>query len=68
MATSLPTRIVVYAKDVENITGRKPRTARRILRKVRDHFGKKPGDFVTVMELCEYLKLEPPLVREFLSR
>ena len=47
-------RIVIYAKDVENITGRKERTARKILQSIREKLGKEKSDFVTIREFCEY--------------
>ena len=62
----MPKRIVVYAKDVENITGRKERAARKILQKVRESFGKPRDGFVTVREFSLYTGIEEELIREFL--
>lgn len=62
----MPKRIVVYAKDVENITGRKPRTARKLLEEIRKKFGKSKDQFVTVREFSCYTGIEEDLVREFL--
>jgi len=62
----MPKRIVVYAKDVENITGRKPRTARKLLEQIRQKFGKQKDQFVTVREFSLYTGIDEDLVREFL--
>ena len=62
----IPKRIVVYPKDVENITGRRERAARKVLQKVRETFGKPRDGFVTVREFCLYTGIDEDLVREFL--
>lgn len=51
-------RIVIYAKDVENITGRKERTARKILQSIREKLGKEKNEFVTIREFCEYTGIQ----------
>jgi hypothetical protein len=35
--------IVIYANDITNITGKKERTARKILADIRRKYNKKPG-------------------------
>lgn len=62
----IPGRVVVYAKDVENITGRRERAARKVLQKVRNAFGKDKDAFVTVREFSLYTGIDEDLVREFL--
>ncbi|MBS1667817.1 MAG: hypothetical protein JST58_10610 [Bacteroidetes bacterium] len=54
MQQTIPKRIVIYAKDITNITGRKERTARKLLALIRKKYKKKKGDFITVKEFCEY--------------
>jgi hypothetical protein len=51
-------RIVIYAKDVENITGRKERTARKILQEIREKLGKQKWEFVSIKEFCDYTGLK----------
>ncbi|NLR58898.1 hypothetical protein HGH93_12350 [Chitinophaga polysaccharea] len=63
----VPNRIVIYAKDVMNITGRSERTARKILQQVRKTNGKGRSAFVTVAEFCRYAGLEESSVQEFLK-
>lgn len=62
----IPKRIVVYAKDVENITGRRERAARKVMQKIRTAFGKPRDGFVTVREFSLYTGIDEDLVREFL--
>jgi len=62
----MPKRVVVYAKDVENITGRKERAARKVLQKIRELVGKPKDGFVTVREFSLYTGIDEDLVREFL--
>jgi hypothetical protein len=62
----VPKRIVIYAKDVENITGRKERTARRLLQKIRRNYGKPKEAFITITEFCEYTGLKIDQVAHFL--
>jgi len=59
-------RIVIYAKDIENITGRKEKAARQLMKKMRNHFGKKPGSMITVREFCKYTGLSVEEVNAFL--
>ena len=65
MAT-IPKRIVIYTRDIENITGRKRRTCRAILEKIRKRYNKNKEQFITVKEFCDFMKIEEQLVREFL--
>ncbi|RAJ76676.1 hypothetical protein CLV59_108196 [Chitinophaga dinghuensis] len=62
----VPTRIVIYAKDVMNITGRSERTSRKILQQIRQATGKKRGDMITVLEFCQHTGIDQHLVTDFL--
>ena len=62
----MPRRIVVYAKDVENITGRKARTARKLLEKIREKNNKPKDAFVTVKEFCQYTGITEEEVQCFM--
>jgi len=61
------TRLVIYATDVEIITGRNIRTCYEILDKIRVHFGKKKRDLVTIREFSEFTKIPEELVRDLLD-
>ena len=64
--TIVPNRIVVYARDVQNITGCRERTARHILQQIRAVNNKGPVQFVTVSEFCAFTGLKEVEVRAFL--
>lgn len=59
-------RICIYSKDVERITGRKGRTARKLLNEIRKKLGKAKNDFVTISEFCDHTGLKEEEVKNFL--
>ncbi len=67
MQQMTPYRIVVYAKDFMNITGRKERAARKLLAQIRKKYKKKKVQFVTVYEFCEYTGIKEEKVFPFLT-
>jgi hypothetical protein len=62
----IPKRIVIYARDIENVTGRSERTARLLLQRIRQAYGKKQGQFVSIAEFCSFTGLKEEEVRHFL--
>jgi hypothetical protein len=66
MQQTIPNRIVIYAKDVMNITGRKERAARKLLARIRKKYKKKKGDFISIKEFCEFTGIDKELVNAFL--
>ena len=67
MQQTIPNRIVIYAKDIMNITGRKERAARKLLARIRKKYKKENGDFISVDEFCEFTSLKKESVSTFLS-
>ena len=63
----LPIRVVLYPKDIENITGRSGRTARKLLQKIRDALGKSKEEFITIKEFCLFTGIDEDLVKAFLQ-
>jgi hypothetical protein len=63
---TIPPRIIIYAKDIMNITGRQERTARRLISRIRKHFHKEKRDFITIDEFCSFTGVKKEYVREFL--
>lgn len=63
----LPARIVVYPKDVENITGRRERSARKLLQNIRQALGKQPHEFITVQEFSAFTGIKEDLIRDYLK-
>jgi hypothetical protein len=66
MMNPIPQRVVIYAKDVENITGMKNRTARRLLQKVREQSGKTDQELITIQDFCRVTGIPEEVVRPFL--
>jgi ribosomal protein S3 len=66
MKTSIPQRVVIYTKDVENITGKKNKAARRLLQKVREQSGKTNEELITIHEFCQFTGIPEAVVRPFL--
>ena len=60
-------RIVIYVKDIENITGRKSGAARRLLNKIRKKFEKKRNELITVHEFSLYTGIDEETVYELLK-
>jgi len=60
-------RCVIYAKDVQRITGRSERYSHDILRKARLHFEKGNKQFVTVAEFSEFSGIPEEKLVEYLS-
>jgi hypothetical protein len=64
--SAIPNRMIIYVKDVMNLTGKGERTARNLLTSIRKHYGKGKGGMVTVEEFCDYTGFDPDHVIKFL--
>jgi hypothetical protein len=64
--TVTATRQVVYAKDVQRITGKTERSARRLLARIRAAFQKPKDGLVSVQEFCLFTGLPLEVVQEAL--
>ncbi len=62
----IPGRIVIYAKDISNMTGLSPKASRKLLCSIRKDLGKPKKSFVTVQEFCAQTGIEERLIRPFL--
>jgi hypothetical protein len=51
---------------VENITGKKARTASNLLQRILEHHKKPKNAFVTVKEFCRFTGIDEDEVRQFL--
>ncbi|MNL42494.1 hypothetical protein D3C87_1649530 [compost metagenome] len=60
-------RLFVYTKDVEILTGRGRKVATRLLAEVRKKYDKARYDLVTVIEFCDYTGLDLKMVVERLK-
>lgn len=64
---TVPNRIVIYTKDVVNITGKKERTARNLLVRIRKANNKPKDGLVTIEEFCAFTNIKPEHVTSFLK-
>lgn len=61
------TRLCIYPKDVQRITGKSERYGRMLLQKIRLYFSKEEHQFVTVEEFCKYTGFKKEEVILFLA-
>ena len=66
MKQLVPNRIVIYPKDVQNITGKKERSARKLISDIRLKLGKSKEEFVSINDFCNYTGLKKEQVEAFL--
>jgi hypothetical protein len=60
-------RMVIYTKDIQRITGRTERYARKIMHKIRVKHGKQKHQLVSLTELCDYMGLPLEDVAKYLD-
>jgi hypothetical protein len=60
-------RLVIYAKDIEIITGRKPAAARKMYLAIKIFFDKQPGQFITFQEFSVYTGIDESVIQEYLQ-
>lgn len=59
-------RICIYPKDVQRITGKSEKTSRRLLQKIRKSLGKEPHQYITTEEFAKYTGIEAHLIQNYL--
>jgi len=64
--STLPNRIVIYTKDVSNMTGLSDKACRKLLCSIRKHLGKPKGSFVTIQDFCSYTGIGEEMIKPFL--
>lgn len=57
-----PTRICIYPKDIQRITGRSERYGRKIINEIKIKLKKEPHQYITIQEFAEYSGLNLELV------
>jgi len=60
------TRLCVYPKDVQRITGKSERYGRMLLLKIKDSLKKEEHQFISIEEFCAYTGLKPDQVQPFM--
>jgi hypothetical protein len=66
-SSSIPLRVVIYTRDVENITGLRDRTARQLMQKIRNALGKSKDEFITIKEFSLFTGIDEDLIKDFLQ-
>ena len=52
------TRLCIYPKDIQRITGKSYRQSIRLLQKIRKELNKLQNEFVSIEEFCQYTSLK----------
>lgn len=60
------TRICIYPKDIQQVTGKSERTARRIFAEIREALGKDRSQYVSLSEFCSFTGLDETEVKKSL--
>ncbi|OAD90758.1 hypothetical protein A7A78_14180 [Aequorivita soesokkakensis] len=57
-----PTRIVIYPKDIQLLTGKSYRHALDLNKEVREYFKKQKHHLLTVYEFAQYTGVNPEII------
>lgn len=58
------TRLCIYPKDIQLLTGKSERYSRDLIHKIKKHFNKEEHQLVTFQEFCTYMGIPFELVQE----
>lgn len=62
----IPKRVCVYPKDVQRITGRSEKYARRLLHTIRQNLNKQSYQFITIEEFAQHVGIDTETVKQFI--
>lgn len=60
-------QVVIYPKEAATLTGNGYEAGKRLLQRVRKHFGKPATSYVSVVEFCAFTGLPEQVVSEALQ-
>ncbi len=63
---NLPKRVCIYPKDVQRITGKSEKHARRLLSTIRQNLKKEPHQFITIQEFAKHVGIDTETVKQFI--
>ncbi|HWC53426.1 MAG TPA: hypothetical protein VG676_07570 [Chitinophagaceae bacterium] len=63
---TIQTRLCIYPKDVQRITGKSESYGRLLLKKIKIHLKKQDHQVITVEEFCQYMGLKKEDVLSFI--
>ncbi len=55
-------RIVIYPKDIQQITGKSERQSRNIIATIKKKHNKEKHQAVTIQEFCDYMGINPETI------
>lgn len=61
-------RSCIYPKDIHCITGRSERFGRKLIKEMKEYFGKESHQFITKQEFSEYSGINKEVVDEYLIK
>lgn len=59
----LHTRVCVYPKDIQRITGKSERYGRKLLNIIKEFYSKEANQFITIEEFCNYTGIGKEVVQ-----
>ncbi|MDA8596297.1 hypothetical protein N9L20_07435 [Flavobacteriaceae bacterium] len=59
-------RAIIYTKDIQRITGKSERSARRMLQRIKKHYDKQKHQLITQEEFSEFSGLDLEIVGRYL--
>lgn len=60
-------RVCIYPKDVQRITGKSEKASRRLLHVIRKALGKEAHQYITTEDFANYTGIETNLVQQYLT-
>jgi hypothetical protein len=61
------TRLIIFAKDIQRITGKGERHSSDLIRKIKETHGKASHHFLTIDEFCSYTGLDREKIMEVME-
>lgn len=61
------TRICIYPKDIQRITGKSERHSRRLIHQIKHSLNKAPHQMLTAQEFCNYMGIPLDAVQHLLT-
>ena len=60
-------RLVIYPKDAQRITGKSEKYGRKLIRQIKERLMKEQRQFVSITEFCQFTRLDPEDVTQYLN-
>ncbi|MCT4647222.1 MAG: hypothetical protein N4A74_19695 [Carboxylicivirga sp.] len=61
------TRLCIYPKDVQRVTGKSEKTSRRLLQAIKNDLGKQGHQFITLDEFAAHTGIKEELIQQYLT-